>query len=54
MSNEWIFSKDTDATNVSNYYSEIEAENLEGVISGKAIYEGRFSVTDALKVLMEK
>jgi hypothetical protein len=28
MSNEWIFSKDTDATNVSNYYSEIEAENL--------------------------
>ncbi len=28
MSNEWIFNKDTDATNVSNYYSEIEAENL--------------------------
>jgi len=28
MSNEWIFGKDTDATNVSNYYSEIEAENL--------------------------
>ena len=28
MSNEWIFGKDTDATNVSNYYSAIEAENL--------------------------
>ena len=28
MSNEWIFGKDTDATNVSNYYSAIEAKNL--------------------------
>ena len=28
MSNEWIYSKDTDASNVSNYYSSIEAENL--------------------------
>lgn len=28
MSNEWIYGKDTDASNVSNYYSSIEAENL--------------------------
>ena len=34
--------------------ARIEAENLEGVISGKAIYEGRFLVTEALKVLMDK
>lgn len=28
MSNEWIFGKDTEATNVSNYYSAIAAKNL--------------------------
>tara|TARA_B110001452_G_C15213788_1_gene420988 strand:+ start:858 stop:1589 length:732 start_codon:yes stop_codon:yes gene_type:complete len=31
----------------------IGAKNLEGVISGKAIYESRFLVSDALKVLMK-
>ncbi|MDC3090960.1 1-(5-phosphoribosyl)-5-[(5-phosphoribosylamino)methylideneamino]imidazole-4-carboxamide isomerase [Rickettsiales bacterium] len=34
--------------------NKIKAKNLEGVISGKAIYESKFLVSDALKVLMEK
>ena len=29
----------------------IKNENLEGVISGKAIYEDKFSIKEALKVL---
>ncbi len=34
--------------------NQIKAGNLEGVISGKAIYESKFLVSDALEVLMEK
>ena len=30
---------------------KLKNKNLEGVISGKAIYEGKFLVKDALKVL---